>query len=343
MWPVLLSVAAATSRAQTPDVLRGLTAVRVTMNIDETLKRHGLSEATLKADVELKLRLAGLTVSESAREFLSLTVSSADLGHIGIQGFAYSISIGLHERAYPARRLLDLYDTLIPACTDGVDKGSKAEKQQAGTVVRCDHKLLMELARTFYESDFVVTWYGPKIFGCVEKERIGTLVDSLKNSVDKFTSAWLAANSKPASVPPQSVAESSVRSAAASGPASTTAGPETKTASPPGLQASTSGPSTKLAPQLPSGASVPVLTWKVEPEYSEEARVSGLEGTVVIGFIIDPQGRPRDLRVIQGLGMGLDESALRAVSQWRFRPAYKDGKPVAVPATAEVNFRLLKR
>jgi len=45
--------------------------------------------------------------------------------------------------------------------------------------------------------------------------------------------------------------------------------------------------------------------------------------------------------VVRGLGLGLDEEALKAISQWKFQPAAKDGQPVAVQATIEVNFRLL--
>lgn len=89
------------------------------------------------------------------------------------------------------------------------------------------------------------------------------------------------------------------------------------------------------------GVSAPVALYKVEPEYSEEARKAKYQGTVVLSIVIDEQGRPRDLKVIRPLGLGLDEKAIEAVSKWRFRPGYKDGKPVAVLATVEVNFRLL--
>lgn len=93
--------------------------------------------------------------------------------------------------------------------------------------------------------------------------------------------------------------------------------------------------------RIGGGVSAPVVLYKVEPEYSEEARKAKYQGTVVLSIIIDEQGRPRDLKVIRPLGLGLDEKAIEAVSKWRFRPGYKDGKPVAVIATVEVNFRLL--
>jgi TonB family protein len=56
--------------------------------------------------------------------------------------------------------------------------------------------------------------------------------------------------------------------------------------------------------------------------------------------IIGPDGRPRNLRVARSLGMGLDEKAAEAVSRWRFEPALKDGRPVAVQISIEVVFRL---
>jgi len=85
----------------------------------------------------------------------------------------------------------------------------------------------------------------------------------------------------------------------------------------------------------------PVLIYKVEPEYSEEARKARQQGTVVLVVEVDTTGRPVRARVVQPLGLGLDEKALEAVSRWRFRPGRRDGQPVVVPALVEVNFRLL--
>jgi periplasmic protein TonB len=89
------------------------------------------------------------------------------------------------------------------------------------------------------------------------------------------------------------------------------------------------------------GVSSPVLLYKVEPEYSEEARKAKYQGTVVVYAEVEPSGRAVNLRILQSLGLGLDEKALEAIQKWRFRPGYKDGKPVTVIATIEVNFRLL--
>ncbi len=94
--------------------------------------------------------------------------------------------------------------------------------------------------------------------------------------------------------------------------------------------------------RIGGGVSAPSLLFKVEPKYSDEARKAGKEGTVVLYVVVDEKGMPAKLRVIRPLGLGLDEKALEAVQQWRFKPGIKDGKPVSVQATIEVNFRLPK-
>jgi protein TonB len=93
--------------------------------------------------------------------------------------------------------------------------------------------------------------------------------------------------------------------------------------------------------RMGGGVSAPTVLSKVEPEYSEEARKAKYQGTVMLYVEVDTSGRPRNLRVIRSLGLGLDEKAMEAVEKWKFRPGYKDGKPVVVAATIEVNFRLL--
>jgi len=89
------------------------------------------------------------------------------------------------------------------------------------------------------------------------------------------------------------------------------------------------------------GVTAPVPLYRPEPEYSEEARKAKYQGTVVLYVEVDTNGRPRNLKVMRSLGLGLDEKAMEAVEKWKFRPGYKDGKPVVVAATVEVNFRLL--
>lgn len=87
--------------------------------------------------------------------------------------------------------------------------------------------------------------------------------------------------------------------------------------------------------------SQPIPIYKIEPEYSEEARKAKYSGTVLLSVVIDDHGLTRDIHVIRPLGLGLDEKAIEAVTKWRFRPAMKGGHAVAVQANIEVNFRLL--
>jgi TonB family protein len=89
------------------------------------------------------------------------------------------------------------------------------------------------------------------------------------------------------------------------------------------------------------GVTPPQLIYKKEPEYSEEARKAKYQGTALLLVDVDASGHVTGTKVIRSLGLGLDEKAVEAVRQWRFRPGMKDGKPVAVQAEVEVNFRLL--
>lgn len=87
----------------------------------------------------------------------------------------------------------------------------------------------------------------------------------------------------------------------------------------------------------------PRVISKAEPNYSREAQRARLEGTVLLQFVVDPGGAARDIVVKRSLGLGLDEMAIESASKWRFAPATKNGAPVPVIATIEVNFRLLHR
>ena len=93
--------------------------------------------------------------------------------------------------------------------------------------------------------------------------------------------------------------------------------------------------------RIGNGISAPIVLLKTEPQYSEAARAAKLQGNVMISLLVDERGNPRDMKVIRPLGMGLDENAIKAIRQWKFRPGMKDGHPVAVRAQIEVTFRLL--
>jgi protein TonB len=88
-------------------------------------------------------------------------------------------------------------------------------------------------------------------------------------------------------------------------------------------------------------ASAPVLLWKTEPEYSEEARKAKVQGTVILRIEVDSRGRAQLITVERSLGLGLDDRAVEAVRRWKFKPGYQNGKPVVTVAIVEVNFRLL--
>jgi protein TonB len=92
---------------------------------------------------------------------------------------------------------------------------------------------------------------------------------------------------------------------------------------------------------LNSPITPPRLIYKVEPEFSEEARKAKFQGTVVLSIEVDQSGHTRTLQVLSSPGLGLDLKAIEAVLKWRFRPALRDGKPVVTSARVELNFRLL--
>ncbi len=85
----------------------------------------------------------------------------------------------------------------------------------------------------------------------------------------------------------------------------------------------------------------PELLHKEEPEYSEEARKARFQGVVVLAVDIGLDGKPTNIRVVRGAGLGLDERAIEAVRRWLFRPALSGSRPTVAPALVEVAFHLL--
>jgi len=88
------------------------------------------------------------------------------------------------------------------------------------------------------------------------------------------------------------------------------------------------------------GMTAPQAIYSPEPTFSDEARKSKTQGTVLLMLVVGQDGRPYDIRVQQSMGMGLDEKAIEAVNHWRFRPATLDGKPVATRIEVQVDFHL---
>jgi len=87
------------------------------------------------------------------------------------------------------------------------------------------------------------------------------------------------------------------------------------------------------------GVTAPALLFKVEPEYSEEARKAKYQGTVLLYVEVDPTGKAINMKVLHSLGLGLDEKAMEAVRKWKFKPGVKDGKPVTVQAQIDSSGR----
>jgi TonB family protein len=88
-------------------------------------------------------------------------------------------------------------------------------------------------------------------------------------------------------------------------------------------------------------ASAPVLLWKTEPEYSEEARKAKVQGTLILRIEVDARGQAQLVMAQRSLGLGLGDRAVEAVRRWKFKPGNQNGKPVVTVAIVEVNFRLL--
>src|SRR5579872_947267 len=84
----------------------------------------------------------------------------------------------------------------------------------------------------------------------------------------------------------------------------------------------------------------PVLVRTIAPDYAEEARSAGLQGIASLYLEVDPGGNPSKIKVLHGLGLGLDEKAVQALQQWQFRPAMQDGKPVSLGISANISFDL---
>jgi TonB family protein len=91
------------------------------------------------------------------------------------------------------------------------------------------------------------------------------------------------------------------------------------------------------------GVTPPRAVYSPQPEYSEQARKAHFQGVCTLGIIVEKDGHPSHIRVLKGLGMGLDENAIEAVKSWKFEPAMKDGNPVRVEIAVEVSFHLFQR
>ena len=84
----------------------------------------------------------------------------------------------------------------------------------------------------------------------------------------------------------------------------------------------------------------PSILSRTDPQYDEDARAERIQGSVLISVVVGADGIPHDLSVARSLDPRLDRKAIEAVLQWHFAPGTRQGEPVAVRATIEVNFKL---
>jgi protein TonB len=93
-------------------------------------------------------------------------------------------------------------------------------------------------------------------------------------------------------------------------------------------------------PDGPDGFRGPAVVRKVQPEYTSEAIAARVEGTVVLNAHIDVDGRASEIKVVRGLGHGLDQKAVECLQKWRFCSRMKWGTTVVGYATVEIQFQL---
>jgi TonB family protein len=125
---------------------------------------------------------------------------------------------------------------------------------------------------------------------------------------------------------------------AAASPRAATNGADVRTA---GFDRAASAPSPSSQPAAATPVERPVeIVFKPAPEYTDDARSARIEGTVTLDLEFTAAGDVRVLRVVRGLGHGLDEAAERAALRIRFKPAQSDGRAVDARATVHITFRL---
>ena len=91
---------------------------------------------------------------------------------------------------------------------------------------------------------------------------------------------------------------------------------------------------------LGSDVTPPKPVYRPNPEYVDKARREKINSAVIRSMIVTTEGKVRDVKVIKSLDPGLDKQAIAAVRTWKFEPATRAGKPVAVHLKTEVDFRL---
>ena len=88
------------------------------------------------------------------------------------------------------------------------------------------------------------------------------------------------------------------------------------------------------------GVSVPSVVHEVKPDYPPEVMQRKVQGSVWMAAVVLANGDVGDVQISKALDPDLDQEAIKAMKQWKFRPGTKDGKPVAVEVTVEMRFTL---
>ena len=98
------------------------------------------------------------------------------------------------------------------------------------------------------------------------------------------------------------------------------------------------------------GVTPPLLIYSVDPEFTDKARKKKFVGTCVLSMVVDTNGTPQNVQVVESIASsnpklqsaakGLDENAIKAAKQYRFKPGTYQGKPVPVEIKVEINYRI---
>ncbi len=91
----------------------------------------------------------------------------------------------------------------------------------------------------------------------------------------------------------------------------------------------------------PVRSTAPIPIHRVTPEYTKEASDAKVQGRVLLSAVVGVDGTATDIRVVQGLGMGLDQKAIECLDQWRFKPGTRDGQSIPLQVQVQINFSLL--
>jgi len=93
-----------------------------------------------------------------------------------------------------------------------------------------------------------------------------------------------------------------------------------------------------IEPRSKTGRVLPRIIHSTDAAYTQAALKAGIHGYVYLGLTIEADGSVHDVKVLSGLGYGLDESAEKALQTWQFEPALQDGIPIRFRVALEFSF-----